>query len=41
MKNSIFLMFLIFFISSCGKDEPVIETPIPKDRMDGGKCPRG
>ena len=30
MKNSIFLMFLIFFISSCGKDEPVKETPIPK-----------
>lgn len=30
MKNSIFLMFLIFLISSCGKDEPVKEMPIPK-----------
>jgi multidrug efflux pump subunit AcrA (membrane-fusion protein) len=29
MKN-IILLFIIFFISSCGQDEPVKETPIPK-----------
>jgi len=29
MKN-IILLFTIFFISSCGQDEPVKETPIPK-----------
>ncbi|MBT6392309.1 MAG: efflux RND transporter periplasmic adaptor subunit, partial [Nitrosomonadales bacterium] len=29
MKN-IILLFIIFLISSCGQDEPVKETPIPK-----------
>ena len=30
MEKIIFLIFIIFFISSCGKEEPVKETPIPK-----------